>query len=41
MNDDRLLGNMEAYKKLAEKLNSVEQVSRYDSGEEKQAWTLA
>jgi hypothetical protein len=35
------LGNIEAVRQLAEKLSRVPEVSRYDTPEEPQGWTLA
>ncbi len=41
MNSDRLLNDMDAWKALAEKLDRLPDVNRYDSADEKEAWTLA
>ena len=41
MNSDRLLKDMDSWKKLAEKLDRLPEVNRYDSSDEKEAWTLA
>lgn len=38
---DRLLGEVEKWKPLAERLSRLNEVARYDDGEESEAWTLA
>jgi hypothetical protein len=37
---DRLLGDAEDAKRLAERLARLPEVTRFDEGEEKEAWTL-
>ncbi len=40
MQSDRLLGDMAAWKNLAEKLSQVEEVTRHDEGQHKEAWVI-
>ncbi len=41
MSKERILSNMADWEALAHKLSKCPEVTRYDTGEEKEAWTLA